>query len=134
MKTKNNLEIGKIFLENNKNKNGIVSLSSGLQYKILESKNKEGQSPKITDSVLCHYEGRHIDGTIFDSSYKTGKPLEISLLEVISGWTIALQMMKEGDKWEIFLPSEFAYGRQGAGKDIEPDSTLIFIVELIKIK
>jgi FKBP-type peptidyl-prolyl cis-trans isomerase FklB len=133
MRINNNLEIGRRFLDENKDKDGIVTLTSGLQYKVLYSKNKEGQSPKITNRVLCDYEGRLIDGTVFDSSYKRGKALEFSLLEVISGWTIALQMMKEGDKWEIYLPSEFAYGRQGAGKDIEANSTLIFIVELIKI-
>lgn len=133
MKKDNHLEIGKRFLEENRNKDGVIALPSGLQYKVLKNINKEGQNPKITNSVLCHYEGRLIDGTIFDSSYQKGKALEFSLLEVITGWTIALQMMKEGEKWEIYLPSEFAYGRLGAGKDIAPNSALIFIVELIKI-
>lgn len=129
-----NLEKGRIFLAENKDKEGVISLSCGLQYKILESAKADSKSPSYFDNVICHYEGRLINGKIFDSSYIRNKPESFPVNGVISGWSLVLPMMKEGDKWEVYLPTEFAYGRQGAGKDIEANETLIFIIELIEIK
>jgi FKBP-type peptidyl-prolyl cis-trans isomerase FklB len=122
---------GQAFLAENKAKPGVVTTATGLQYLIL----KEGTGPKpaVTDKVKCDYEGKLIDGTIFDSSIKQGKPIEFAVNGVIKGWTEALQLMNTGSKWRLFIPSELAYGDQQMGPDIKPGSTLIFDVELIEI-
>ena len=122
---------GEAFLAGNKSKPGVVTLPSGLQYKILTTGN--GPKPAATDSVVCHYRGTFINGKEFDSSYKHGQPLTFPVNGVIKGWTEALQLMPAGSKWQLFIPSNLAYGEQGYGADIPPNSTLIFEVELISI-
>ncbi|MHA3773950.1 FKBP-type peptidyl-prolyl cis-trans isomerase [Verrucomicrobiota bacterium sgz303538] len=126
------MEKGEKFLKENAAKEGVKTLPSGLQYKVL--KQGEGKSPKATDTVSVHYKGTLIDGKEFDSSYKRGEPAEFPVNRVIKGWTEALQLMKEGDKWMLYIPSNLAYGSRGAGRDIGPDETLIFEVELLKVK
>jgi FKBP-type peptidyl-prolyl cis-trans isomerase FklB len=126
-----NLEEGKAFLAQNAKKEGVKTLPSGLQYVTL--KDGSGKSPKAGDEVTVHYRGTFIDGTEFDSSYKRGKPATFQVDGVIAGWTEALQMMKEGSKWELFIPSNLAYGERGMGR-IPPNSTLIFEVELISVR
>jgi len=126
-----NGKAGEEFLRLNKNKAGIITLSSGLQYEIL--KTGDGAKPKANDQVKCHYEGRLIDGRVFDSSIQRGQPATFGLNQVIKGWTEALQLMPVGSKWRLFLPSDLAYGTQQAGELIEPNSTLIFEVELLDI-
>jgi FKBP-type peptidyl-prolyl cis-trans isomerase FklB len=123
---------GAAFLAANKTKPGVVALPDGLQYKIL----KEGTGPKPgeTDSVTVNYRGTLLDGTEFDSSYKRGQPATFPVNRVIKGWTEALQLMPVGSKWELYIPSDLAYGAQGAGGDIGPNSTLIFEVELLSIQ
>ncbi len=123
---------GEAFLAANKKKEGVVTLPSGLQYKVITE--GKGKSPKATDTVTVNYKGSLIDGTEFDSSYKRGQPATFALNGVIPGWTEALQLMKEGSKWEIFIPSNLAYGEKGAGNVIGPDATLIFEVELLSVK
>jgi FKBP-type peptidyl-prolyl cis-trans isomerase FklB len=127
-----NKKAGDAFLAANKTKEGVVTLPSGLQYKIL----KEGTGPKPTpaDSVVCNYRGTLIDGKEFDSSYKRGQPATFPVGQVIKGWTEALQLMPVGSKWQLFVPPDLAYGDRGAGPDIGPGATLIFEVELISIK
>ena len=127
-----NKKEGDAFLAANKGKEGVVTLPSGLQYKIL----KEGTGPKptATDTVVCNYRGTLINGTEFDSSYKRGQPVTFPVSGVIKGWTEALQLMPVGSKWQLFIPSDLAYGDRGAGADIGPDSTLIFEVELVSIQ
>jgi FKBP-type peptidyl-prolyl cis-trans isomerase FklB len=127
-----NKKAGDAFLAANKTKEGVVTLPSGLQYKIL----KEGTGPKPTpaDSVVCNYRGTLIDGKEFDSSYKRGQPATFPVGQVIKGWTEALQLMPVGSKWQLFVPADLAYGDRGAGPDIGPGATLIFEVELISIK
>ncbi len=127
-----NKEKGEKFLEVNKAKEGVTTLESGLQYRIL--KKGTGASPKATDTVKCHYKGTTIDGREFDSSYKRGEPATFALNRVIKGWTEGLQLMKEGGKWEFFVPSELAYGEKGAGPNIGPNEVLIFEVELLGIE
>jgi FKBP-type peptidyl-prolyl cis-trans isomerase FklB len=122
---------GAAFLEENKTKPGVLSTASGLQYIIL--KEGEGPKPLATDKVKCNYEGKLIDGTVFDSSDKQGHPIEFSVSGVIRGWTEALQLMPVGSKWRLFIPSDLAYGDQQMGPDIKPGSTLIFEVELLEI-
>ena len=122
---------GKQFLEENQDKEGVVALESGLQYKILQE--GDGPSPTASDTVKCDYKGMTIDGQVFDSSYKRGEPATFPLNGVIPGWTEALQLMKVGSKWKLFIPSDLAYGDKGAGQMIEPGSTLIFEVELLDI-
>ncbi len=122
---------GKTFLANNAKQEGINTTSSGLQYQILTE--GAGERPVATDKITVHYQGSTLDGDIFDSSYNRGHPLTISLANVIPGWTEGLQLMRTGAKYRLFIPSELAYGSQGAGTDIEPDATLIFDVELIRI-
>ena len=124
--------VGKKFLEENKKKPGVVELPDGLQYQVI----KEGTGPMPTaeDTVVTHYHGTLIDGTVFDSSVDRGEPAEFPVGAVIRGWTEALQMMKVGSKWKLFIPSELAYGDRQAGPSILPNSTLIFEVELISIK
>ncbi len=127
-----NKKEGEAFLAANKKKQGVVTLPSGLQYKIL--KEGAGKSPKATDTVTTHYRGTLINGKEFDSSYKRGQPATFPLNRVIPGWTEALQHMKIGSKWELYVPSNLAYGEGGAGQDIGPNATLIFEVELLGIK
>ncbi len=127
-----NKKEGEAFLAANKAKEGIVTLPSGLEYKIL----KEGNGPKPTasDSVVCNYRGTLINGTEFDSSYKRGQPATFPVNGVIKGWTEALQLMPVGSKWQLFVPSSLAYAERGAGGDIGPNATLIFEVELLSIQ
>ena len=122
---------GEAFLAENGKKEGVITTASGLQYKILKEGN--GASPKATSSVTVHYKGTTIDGNEFDSSYKRGTPATFPLNRVIAGWTEGLQLMKEGASYEFYIPSDLAYGSRGAGRDIGPNSTLIFDVELIKV-
>ena len=126
-----NIEKGKNFLVENAKKEGIITLPSGLQYEVLAEGN--GKKPSATDKVKCHYEGTLIDGTLFDSSIKRGQPAVFGVNQVIKGWVEALQLMTEGSKWRLFIPSELGYGAQGAGEMIPPHSTLIFEVELIEV-
>ncbi len=130
MAEKNKKE-GEAFLAANKTKEGVKTLPSGLQYKII--KEGSGKSPKETDTVTTNYSGTLIDGTEFDSSFKRGEPATFQVKGVIKGWTEALQLMKEGAKWQLFIPSDLAYGERGAGATIGPNSTLIFEVELLSI-
>lgn len=127
-----NKKTGEAFLAKNKKEKGVVTLPSGLQYKIL--KEGKGAKPKAADTVSTHYRGTLIDGTEFDSSIKRGQPAEFPVGQVIKGWTEALQLMPVGSKWQLFIPSDLAYGQQGAGNIIGPNSTLIFEVELLEIK
>jgi FKBP-type peptidyl-prolyl cis-trans isomerase FklB len=127
-----NLKAGEEFLAANAKKEGVKTTPSGLQYKVLKSGN--GKTPKLTDTVTAHYHGTLIDGTVFDSSVERGEPVPFPVNGVIPGWTEALQMMKEGDKWQLFIPAKLAYGERGAGGRIGPNSTLIFDVELIRVE
>ncbi len=123
---------GEAFLAENAKKEGVVVLPSGLQYKVL--KKGDGPSPKATDTVRTHYHGTFINGKVFDSSVERGEPAEFPVNGVIKGWTEALQLMKVGDKWQLFVPSKLAYGKRGSPGGIAPDTTLIFEVELLEIK
>ena len=123
---------GEAFLAKNKKLAGVKVTASGLQYKIVKA--GTGAKPKATSTVDVHYRGTLINGTEFDSSYSRGQPATFPVNGVIKGWTEALQMMQEGAKWQLFIPSDLAYGSRGAGADIAPNSTLIFDVELLKIK
>jgi FKBP-type peptidyl-prolyl cis-trans isomerase FklB len=123
---------GDAFLAGNKKKGGVITLPSGLQYTVIEE--GTGKTPKATDTVVTNYRGTLIDGTEFDSSYKRGKPATFPVNGVIKGWTEALQLMKEGAKWKLFIPSDLAYGERGAGNSIGPNATLIFDIELISVK
>jgi FKBP-type peptidyl-prolyl cis-trans isomerase len=124
---------GQAFLVKNKTAEGVVALPSGLQYKILKA--GEGKKPVVDDSVVCHYRGTLIDGTEFDSSIKRNEPVTFPLKQVIKGWTEALQLMPVGSKWQLFIPSDLAYGERGtSGGPIGPNATLIFEVELLSIK
>ncbi|MFC5409572.1 FKBP-type peptidyl-prolyl cis-trans isomerase [Larkinella bovis] len=126
-----NRKVGEQFLEENKKKPGIKSTASGLQYEIV--KEGTGPKPQTTDTVKAHYTGRLIDGTVFDSSIERGQPLEIPVNQVIQGWSEALQLMPVGSKWKLYIPSALAYGSQGSGPQIGPNSTLVFDIELIEI-
>lgn len=128
---KHNKEAGEKFLAENKNKPGVITLPSGLQYEVI--KEGTGKLPKDTDQVTCHYEGSLIDGTVFDSSIQRGAPATFGVGQVIKGWVEALQLMPVGSKWKLYIPSELAYGSAGAGQAIEPNSTLIFEVEVLDI-
>ena len=127
-----NQKEGERFLAENKKKKGVVTLKSGLQYKVL-TKGK-GDSPKLTDTVKTHYRGTLIDGTEFDSSYSRGEPTSFPVNGVVRGWTEALQLMKVGSKWQLFIPPDMAYGNRGAGPNIGPNSTLVFEIELLSIE
>lgn len=126
------LEKGEAFLKENAQKEGVKTTASGLQYLVL--KEGDGKSPKATDVVKVHYKGTLIDGKEFDSSYKRGEPIEFPLNRVIPGWTEGVQLMKEGAKYQFFIPAKLAYGERGAGGVIPPNATLIFEVELIAVK
>ena len=126
------LQDGQRFLKENAGKPGVNKTSSGLQYKVLRE--GSGKSPKATDIVVVNYRGTFINGKEFDSSYKSGKPIEFPLNRVIPGWTEGVQLMKEGAKYEFFIPPDLAYGSRGAGGVIGPDETLIFEVELLQVK
>jgi FKBP-type peptidyl-prolyl cis-trans isomerase FklB len=128
---KNNVD-GEAFLAENKKKEGVKTLPSGLQYKVIKA--GTDKKPKLSDSVTSHYRGTLIDGTEFDSSYKRGQPVTFPVSGVIPGWTEALQLMGEGAKWQIFVPSNLAYGERGAGIVIGPNATLIFEIEIISIQ
>ena len=127
----NNKKEGEKFLAENGKKEGVKTLKSGLQYKVLNK--GDGATPKPTDQVTTHYHGTLIDGSVFDSSVERGEPATFGVNQVISGWTEALQLMKVGDKWRLFVPAEMAYGVRGAGAKIGPNATLVFEVELLKI-
>ena len=126
------LEKGKAFLAENASKPGVHQTASGLQYKILAP--GEGKAPKATDIVLVNYRGTLLNGTEFDSSYKRKEPIKFPLNQVIPGWTEGVQLIKEGGKVQLFIPSNLAYGPRGAGGMIGPDETLIFEVELLKVQ
>ena len=128
--TEQTLAEGKAFLDENANKEGVVVLPSGLQYKVIEV--GDGASPKATDTVRVNYRGTFIDGTEFDSSYKRGEPAQFNVKGVITGWTEALQLMKEGAKWQLFIPAELAYGPRGR-PNIPPNSALVFEIELLEV-
>jgi FKBP-type peptidyl-prolyl cis-trans isomerase FklB len=126
-----NLKAGLEFLEQNKQRPGVVALESGLQYEILKEGN--GAKPNATDSVNCHYHGTLIDGTIFDSSVQRGRPISFGLNMVIKGWTEGVQLMPVGSKWRFFIPPHLAYGERQVSREIGPNCTLIFDVELLGI-
>lgn len=126
-----NKKAGEEFLSINKHKAGVVTLPSGLQYQVL--KKGEGPKPTASDKVKCHYHGTLINGTVFDSSVQRGEPAVFGVSQVIPGWVEALQQMEVGSKWRLFIPSELAYGEHGAGEAIEPNSALVFDVELLDI-
>lgn len=127
-----NLADGEKFLADNKKNKDVVTRPSGLEYRII--KEGSGASPKATDSVTTHYKGKLIDGKEFDSSYTRGEPVKFPVNGVIPGWTEALQLMKPGAKWELFIPAKLAYGENGLGQIIGPNSTLIFDIELISVE
>ena len=123
---------GEDFLAANKKKKGVKSLKSGIQYKVV--KKGKGDKPAASDSVVAHYKGTLIDGTEFDSSYKRGQPATFAIGQVIKGWQEVLPLMPKGSKWQVFIPSDLAYGERGAGANIGPNETLIFDIELLDVK
>ena len=128
----NNAAEGEKFLADNKAKDGIKTTASGLQYKVITA--GTGATPKATDTVVTHYSGTLINGKVFDSSYKRNSPATFPVNGVIKGWTEALQLMKVGAKWQLFIPADLAYGERGAGANIGPNQVLIFEIELLEIK
>ena len=130
-KYKDNKEKGEAWLANKAMEEGVVALPSGLLYQVLNE--GSGKKPTAEDTVECHYEGRLIDGTVFDSSYKRGESATFPLNGVIAGWTEGVQLMSEGAKYRFFIPSQLAYGERGAGQAIPPFAALVFDVELIKV-
>jgi FKBP-type peptidyl-prolyl cis-trans isomerase len=130
-----NVKAGADFLADNAKKEGVKTTESGLQYKVIKSGDDKGKKPKATDTVKVHYKGTLIDGTVFDSSVDRGEPVTFPVNGVIRGWVEALQLMKEGDKWQLVIPAKLAYGEQAPpGSKIGPNETLIFEVELISIE
>ncbi|MDD7304556.1 MAG: FKBP-type peptidyl-prolyl cis-trans isomerase [Bacteroidaceae bacterium] len=129
--SKEAIEKGNAYLKENAERTGVITTKSGLQYEVLAE--GTGNSPKATDRVRCHYEGRLIDGTVFDSSYERGEPADFGLNQVITGWTEGVQLMKEGAKYRFHIPYVLGYGERGAGSQIPPYSTLVFDVELIQV-
>jgi len=127
-----NQEAGEKFLAENKAREGVVTTESGLQYEVL--KKGEGETPDANDKVTVHYHGTLLDGTVFDSSVDRGEPITFPVNGVIKGWTEALQLMKVGDKWKLFIPSELAYGTRGAPPKIGPNQVLVFEVELLGVE
>jgi FKBP-type peptidyl-prolyl cis-trans isomerase FklB len=130
-KTSANLKAGQVFLEANKQKPGVITLPSGLQYEVISE--GSGIKPLASNQVTCHYHGTLIDGTVFDSSVKRGQPATFPLNMVIKGWTEGLQLMAVGSKWRFFIPPQLAYGERQTGAHIGPNSTLIFEVELLDV-
>ena len=130
--TPNPIERAEKFLVENKTKDGVITLPSGLQYKVI--KDGDGKTPKLTDTVSTHYRGTLLDGSEFDSSYKRNEPAEFPVSRVIKGWTEALQLMKEGSKWILYVPPKLAYGERGFPPVIGPNETLVFEIELLKVK
>lgn len=128
-----NIEKGKKMLEENKKRPEVHTLPSGLQYEVLKPGNPDAPRARLTDRVECHYEGFLVDGTLFDSSIRRGQPATFGVNQVIPGWVEALQLMPEDAKWKLYIPSELAYGAQGAGDMIPPHSTLVFEVELLRV-
>ncbi len=131
LESENNRKNGTAFLEVNRQKEGVITLSSGLQYKILVD--GKGPHPKPTDTVECHYKGTLIDETVFDSSYDRGEPAKFQVNQVIQGWVEALEIMKTGSIWMLYVPTDLAYGDRGAGDVIKPGTTLVFKIELLRI-
>ncbi len=129
---KKNLEAGQAFLEANKKKEGVITLPSGLQYKVITE--GKGKQPKSTDTVVAHYRGTLTNGTEFDSSYKRNEPATFPVAGVIKGWQEVLPLMKEGAKWQVYIPAELGYGSHGAGAVIGPNEVLIFDIELLSVK
>lgn len=129
---KKNLDAGQSFLEANKKKEGVTTTASGLQYKIITE--GKGKQPKSTDTVVAHYRGTLINGTEFDSSYQRNEPATFPVAGVIKGWQEVLPLMKEGAKWQVYIPSDLAYGPRGAGGEIGPNEALIFDIELLSVK
>jgi len=129
---KKNKSDGEAFLAENKKKEGVKTLPSGLQYKVIKA--GTGKKPKLDDTVAANYRGTLLDGTEFDSSYKRGQPARFQVSSVIPGWAEALQLMEEGAKWQLFVPSNLAYGQRGAGRAIGPNTALIFEIELVSIQ
>ncbi|GAB4507117.1 MAG: macrophage infectivity potentiator Mip [Sulfuricaulis sp.] len=129
---KKNLEAGQAFLEANKKKDGVVTLPSGLQYKVITE--GKGKQPKSSDTVVAHYRGTLINGTEFDSSYQRNEPASFPVAGVIKGWQEVLPLMKEGAKWQVYIPADLAYGPRGAGAAIGPNEALIFDIELLSVK
>jgi FKBP-type peptidyl-prolyl cis-trans isomerase FklB len=127
-----NKKVGEAFLEQNKKQDGVITLHSGLQYKVLAA--GQGGTPTMMDIVTTHYKGYFIDGRVFDSTYERDKPQTFPVSRVIPGWSEALKLMKVGDKWQIFVPSYLAYGEMGFGNDIPPNATLVFEMELLGIE
>jgi FKBP-type peptidyl-prolyl cis-trans isomerase FklB len=125
-------QAGEKFLAENKKKPGVVTLESGIQYKVITE--GKGKKPTVKDTVVANYRGTLIDGTEFDSSYKRGEPATFPLNGVIKGWQDVLPLMAEGSKWQVYIPSDLAYGERGAGANIGPNETLVFDIELVKIK
>ena len=125
-------DAGKVFLEANGKKEGVTTTASGLQYKVIQP--GSGAQPKATDTVKVHYKGTFLDGKTFDSSYDRGEPISFRLNQVIAGWTEGVQLMPVGATYEFYIPSNLAYGERGAGGVIPPNSTLIFVVELLDIE
>lgn len=126
-----NIKAGQDFLAENAKREGVVTLESGLQYEVVNE--GSGAKPTAADNVKCHYHGTLLDGKVFDSSVQRGEPAVFPVNGVIAGWVEALQLMPLGSKWKLFVPSNLAYGEQGAGQDIPPHTTLIFEVELLEI-
>jgi len=131
---KKRLTIGKKFLKKNRSVKGVKETDSGIQYTVISKGKASGKHPTVHDTVVVHYQGTLIDGTVFDSSYKRGEPATFPLGRVIPSWTEVVQLMKPGDKWAVVIPSELAYGEKGAGGTIGPNETLLFDIELIEIK
>lgn len=131
--SEDNKRLSEDFLLKNKNKEGVITLNNGLQYKVLEQSSKQGPSPTALDTVKIHYRGSYIDGKVFDSSYQRGTPLVIPLSQVISGWSEVLQKMHVGDKWQVFIPSYLAYGKRGFEPHVGPNVALVFEMELLGI-
>lgn len=125
------VKVGALFLAENAKREGVVTLASGLQYEVMTE--GAGEKPTAEQSVMCHYHGTLLDGTVFDSSVLRGQPATFGVSQVIKGWVEALQLMAVGSKWKLFIPSDLAYGAQGAGQHIPPYTTLVFEVELIDI-
>ncbi len=128
-----NIEKGKKLLEENRKRPEVHTLPSGLQYEVLKPGNPDAPRATLADRVQCHYEGFLVDGTLFDSSIRRGQPATFGVGQVIPGWVEALQLMPEGAKWKLYIPSDLGYGAQGAGEMIPPHSTLVFEVELLKV-